>query len=98
MADRKSYHIKEWVAKAQWDADGRARELPLSDEHRLPRWRIKLNGKLLKDPKAEITHSFAEPGMAHMYFVCLFPFCSTNFSPMSKPDKALFYGKIPITK
>ena len=66
MADRSSYHMKEWVARALWVADGHARELPLSDKHRLSRWRIKLNGKLLKDPKAEITHSFAEPGMAHM--------------------------------
>jgi hypothetical protein len=66
LADRSSYHIKEWVAKALWDADGHARQLPLSDEHRRPRWRIKLNGKLLRDPKAEISHSFAEPGIAHM--------------------------------
>ena len=66
MADRKSYHIKEWVAKAQWDVNGHAKELPLSDEHRRPHWRIKLNGKLLRNPSAEISHSLAEPGIAHM--------------------------------
>jgi len=98
IADRKSYHIKEWVAKAQWDVDGHAKELPPSDQHPRPRWHIKLNGKLLREPCAEITHSFAEPGIAHMYYVCLFPFSSTNFSPISKPSKVLFYGKMSITK
>ncbi len=51
MANRKSYHITKWVAKAQWDVDGQAKGLPLSNEHRRPRWRIKLN---------------AEPGIALM--------------------------------
>ncbi|KAI9431411.1 hypothetical protein H4582DRAFT_2079027 [Lactarius indigo] len=95
MANRKSYHITKWVAKARWNVDGQAKGLPLGDEHR---WRIRLNGKLIRDPCAEMNHSFAEPGIALMYYVCLFPFCSANFVPASKPDKALFYGKIPITK
>ena len=64
MANRRSYHITKWVAKAQWDVDGQATGLPLSNEHRRPRWRIKLNGKLLRDPGAEISHSFTEPGIA----------------------------------
>lgn len=98
IANRGSYHIKEWVAKAQWDVDGHARELPLNDQRPRPCWRINLNGKLLREPKAEISPSLAEPGIAHMYYVCLFPFCSDNFNPTSKPDKALFYGKISITK
>jgi len=97
IANRKSYHITEWVAKAQWDVDGHPRGLPLNDEYPRPRWRINLNGKLLREPRAEIRPSLAEPGMAHMYFVCLFPFCSENFSP-NKPGKELFYGKISITK
>ena len=66
LADRKSYHIKEWAAKAQWDPNGHAKELPLNDEHRRPRWRIKLHGKLIRDPSVEISHSLAEPGIAHM--------------------------------
>ncbi|KAH9165690.1 hypothetical protein EDB89DRAFT_2008097 [Lactarius sanguifluus] len=95
MADRKSYHITKWVAKAQWNVDGQANGLLLNGEHQ---WRIRLNGKLLRDACAEMSHSFAEPGIALMYYVCLFPFCSANFSPSSRPDKALFYGRIPITK
>lgn len=66
IVDRKSYHITEWVAKAQWEVDGQIKELPPSDLHPNRRWHVKLNGKLLRDPSAEITHSFAEPGIAHM--------------------------------
>ena len=66
IANRKSYHIKEWVAKAQWDVDGLARGLPLNNEYPNPRWRINLNGKLLREPLAEINPSLAEPGIAHM--------------------------------
>jgi hypothetical protein len=66
LANRKSYHIKEWVAKAQWDVDGLARGLPLNNEYPNPRWRINLNGKLLREPLAEISPSLAEPGIAHM--------------------------------
>ncbi|KAH9020215.1 hypothetical protein EDB85DRAFT_2153196 [Lactarius pseudohatsudake] len=95
MANRKSYHITKWVAKAQWNVDGQAKGHILNGEHR---WRIRLNGKLLRDPSAEMSHSLSEPGIALMYYVCLFPFCSADFSPSSRPDKALFYGRIPITK
>ena len=117
IASRKSYHIKSWVAKAHWDVDGHARGISPnpSAEHPRPRWQINLNGKLLREPWAEISPSLTESGIAHMvrdfserlrpicrpchqYYVCLFPFRSDNFSPTSKPDKELFYGKIAITK
>lgn len=66
IVDRKSYHITEWVAKAQWDIDGHSRQLPLNHEHPSPRWRINMNGKLLREPRAEISPSLAQPGIAHM--------------------------------
>ncbi|KAH9037011.1 hypothetical protein EDB84DRAFT_1577663 [Lactarius hengduanensis] len=63
MANRKSYHITKWVAKAQWNVDGQAKGHILNGEHR---WRIRLNGKLLRDPCAEMSHSLSEPGIALM--------------------------------
>jgi hypothetical protein len=67
LRNRKSYHITKWVATAQWRADGKDKELPPDDEHPSSRWRSKLNGEFRKEPCAEISHSFAEPGMAVMF-------------------------------
>jgi hypothetical protein len=66
LRNRKSYHITKWVATAQWRADGEDKELPPDDEHPSSRWRSKLNGEFRREPCAEISHSFAEPGMAVM--------------------------------
>ncbi|KAI9451460.1 hypothetical protein BJY52DRAFT_1226623 [Lactarius psammicola] len=91
LRNRESYHITNWVATALWNVDGHAIQ-------ENGRWRIRLNGRLLRDPGAEITHSFAEPGLALMYYVCLFPFRSDDFRPLCPPDRILFYGKIPLTE
>jgi len=59
LRNRKSYHITNWVATALWNVDGHA--IQVQENGRL---RIILNGRLLRDPGAEITQGFAEPGMA----------------------------------
>lgn len=66
LRNRKAYHITKWVANAHWYADGEDKELPPDDEHPGSRWRTKLNGELRREPYAELSHSFAEPGMAVM--------------------------------
>lgn len=98
LRNRSSYHRTDWAAKAQWETDARSWELPPSDEHPRARWRIKLNGRLHRDQSVKMSESFEEPGMALMYFVCLFPFRSADFRPASDPNKELFMGKLPITK
>lgn len=91
LKDPTSYHITSWVATALWNVDGHA--IQEND-----RWRIGLNGRLLRDPGTEITHVFAESGMTLMYYVCLFPFRSDYFQPLCAPEKILFYGRIPLTE
>jgi len=63
---RSSYHRTNWAAKAQWEVDGDAWELPPSEEHPRSRWRIKLNGKFHRDQSVEMTESFEQKGMAIM--------------------------------
>ncbi|KAI9437276.1 hypothetical protein H4582DRAFT_1959002 [Lactarius indigo] len=92
LKNRRSYHITNWVASALWNVDGH------TVQENAGRLRIRLNGRLLRDPGAEISKSFAEPGMALMYYVCLFPFRSGDFRPLCTPDRAIFYGKIPLTE
>lgn len=91
LRDRTSYHITNWVATALWNVDDHA-------AWENGRWRIRLSGRLVRDAGAEISHSFAEPGMALMYYVCIFPFRSDDFRPLCAPDRILFYGKIPLTE
>ncbi|KAH9016385.1 hypothetical protein EDB83DRAFT_2439039 [Lactarius deliciosus] len=91
LRNRKSYHITNWVATALWNVDGHAIQ-------ENGRWHIRLNGRLLRDPGAEISHIFSEPGMALMYYVCLFPFRSNEFRPLCAPDRILFYGRVPLTE
>jgi len=98
LKNRESYHITKWVAKAHWYADGEDKELPPDNKNSRPRWRTKLNGEFRREPCAEISYSFAEPGMAVMYYVCLFPFCAPDFHPTSSPDKVLFYGQISLSE
>ncbi|KAI9451461.1 hypothetical protein BJY52DRAFT_1297612 [Lactarius psammicola] len=98
LRKRKSYHITKWVATAHWYANGKDEELPPDDEHPRSRWLVKLNGEFRREPRAEIGHSFAEPGMAVMYYVCLFPFRAPDFRPTSNPDKILFYGQILLSE
>ena len=64
LRDRNSYHITKWVATALWNVDSHA-------TWENGRWRIRLGGRLIRDAGAEISHSFAEPGMALMV-CCLF--------------------------
>jgi hypothetical protein len=66
LRNRESYHITKWVAKAHWYADGEDKELPPDNENPGSRWRTKLKGEFCREPCAEISHSFAEPGMAVM--------------------------------
>ncbi|KAH8999895.1 hypothetical protein EDB86DRAFT_618588 [Lactarius hatsudake] len=100
LRKRKSYHITKWVATAHWYVDGRdsLKELPPDDGHLVSRWCTKLNGEFRREPFTEISHSFAEAGMAVMYYVCLFPFRAPDFHPASNPDKVLFYGQILLSK
>ncbi|KAH9020217.1 hypothetical protein EDB85DRAFT_533493 [Lactarius pseudohatsudake] len=91
LRNRESYHITNWVATALWNVDGHAIQ-------ENGRWHIRLNGRLLRDPGAEISHIFSEPGMALMYYVCLFPFRSNDFRPLCAPDRILFYGRVPLTE
>ncbi|KAI9454405.1 hypothetical protein BJY52DRAFT_1417892 [Lactarius psammicola] len=97
LRNRSSYHHTAWAARAQWEPNT-IWELPPSDEHPRARWRIKLNGFLHRDQTVEIIESFKQPGVALMYYVCLFPFRSTDFRPTADPNKELFMVKLPITK
>ncbi|KAH9025329.1 hypothetical protein EDB84DRAFT_401820 [Lactarius hengduanensis] len=92
------HHRTDWAAKAQWEANAPPRELPTDDEHPRARWRIKFNGMFHRDQSVKMSESFEQPGMALMYFVCLFPFRSTDFLPGTDPDKELLMGKLPITR
>ncbi|KAH9064002.1 hypothetical protein EDB87DRAFT_90460 [Lactarius vividus] len=98
LRNRTSYHRTDWAAKAEWEANARAWELPPSDGHSQVRWRIRLNGMLHRDRSVAISESFEQRGTALMYFACLFPFRSPDFHPASDPNKELFMAKLPITK
>jgi hypothetical protein len=65
LRNRKSYHMTKWVATAHWHADGEDKKLP-PDERRGSRWLTKLNGEFRRESCAEMSHSFAEHGMAVM--------------------------------
>ncbi|KAI0300817.1 hypothetical protein BC826DRAFT_1102149 [Russula brevipes] len=97
LKNRSSYHRTDMAAKAHWDFDGHAKELPSNDGHPRPRWCINLNGKFHRQPRVELSPSFEVPGMALMYFVSLFPFRSKDFRPASDPNKELVMGKIQLT-
>ncbi|KAI9456877.1 hypothetical protein BJY52DRAFT_1379919 [Lactarius psammicola] len=94
IRNHSSYRRTDWAARAQWETN--APWEPPSDEH--PHWRIKLNGKLHWDQNVSMIESFENPGMALMYYVCLFPFRSTFFRPATDPDKEIFMAKLPITR
>ncbi len=66
LTNHKSYHITKWVGRALWNVDGLATGLPPTDKHPHARWCINMNGRLVRDPCAEISHSFSEPGLALM--------------------------------
>ena len=57
LRNRTSYHITNWIATALWTVDGHA-------IYENGRWRIELHGRLIKNPGAEISHIFTEPGLA----------------------------------
>ncbi|KAI9437277.1 hypothetical protein H4582DRAFT_2058272 [Lactarius indigo] len=60
LRNRESYHITNWVASALWNVDGH------TTQESAGRLRIRLNGRLFRDPGAEISHIFSEQGMALM--------------------------------
>jgi len=97
--NRTDFYQSKLAAKAHWQRDGHTRELPLDDEHPLSRWRVKLDGIFQRETNIELTPSVGGPemGMAHVYYVSLFPFRSTDFRPATKPKKALVIGKIELT-
>ena len=69
LKNRESYHITKWVATARWHADGEVKKYPLDDAvdgHQDFRWRSQLTGELRRESSAEMSYSFAEPGMAVM--------------------------------
>ncbi|KAI9463272.1 hypothetical protein BJY52DRAFT_1184816 [Lactarius psammicola] len=98
LRNRSSYHRTDWAANAQWEANALPWELPPSDGHPRARWRTKLNGMLRREQSVQMSESFEQPGTTLMYFVCLFPFRSTDFRPAADPNKELFMAKLPITR
>ncbi len=66
LKNRKSYHMTKWVAKANWFTNHveDSEELPPDPEHPTSRWHTKLEGELCREPDAEISYSFAAPGLA----------------------------------
>ena len=70
LADHGAFHRAEWAAEANWEVDGRVKELPTKEQHRRPRWRIKLKGVLRKKPVIELTPSYEEPGVKMAIMVC----------------------------
>jgi hypothetical protein len=60
--DRSSYHCAELVAEANWEPDGGVAELPASEVHPRPHWRIKLNGEFPRNPSVDVCPSFSWPG------------------------------------
>jgi hypothetical protein len=66
LRDRRSFHRSYHASRARWELDGHAQELLPDEEHARPRWRVKLNGQLLREPRVELAPSFEEPGMALM--------------------------------
>ncbi|KAI9435636.1 hypothetical protein BJY52DRAFT_1331241 [Lactarius psammicola] len=93
LNNRSLYRRTDWAARAQWEANAHCE--PPSDG--LTHWSIKLNGMLHRDQNVSMIESSEEPHMALMYYVCLFPFLSTDFVPEADPDKELLMAKLPIT-
>ncbi|KAF8485988.1 hypothetical protein DFH94DRAFT_163201 [Russula ochroleuca] len=101
LKDHDAFHRVELVAKAKWELpDTQAKELPPNGQHRRPRWRVKINGTLQRNPDVELCPSYEEPGvsMAIVYFVGLFPFRVAEFIPDRRSNKELAIGKINLTK
>ena len=106
LRNRKSYHITKWVAKAHWYADGEDKELPPDSNNPGSRWRTKLKGEFRREPRAKISYSFAEPGMAVMVrglmmlqwtshrlmpvLRVLIPIPGTGFPPNKQPGQNSF--------
>ena len=70
LKDRGSFHKAELAAKASWELDGNARELPLNEQHRRRRWRVKLNGAFHRNRSVELSPSYEEPGVSMAIMVC----------------------------
>lgn len=70
LKNRGAFHNAELAAKAFWDRDIQTKELPPDGQHRRPRWRVKLNGTLQREPKVEMCPSYEEPGVSMAIMVC----------------------------
>jgi hypothetical protein len=70
LRDRDSFHRAELAAKASWELDGHFKELPPNEQHRRPRWRIKLNGALHRVRGVELNPTYEEPGVSMAIIVC----------------------------
>jgi hypothetical protein len=65
LKDHDAFHRVELVAKAKWELpDTQAKELPPNGQHRRPRWRVKINGTLQRNPDVELCPSYEEPGVS----------------------------------
>jgi hypothetical protein len=61
---RPSVPPANYAARASWELDGPVQGLLPDQEHPQLRWRVKLNGKLVREPSVELTPSVEEPEMA----------------------------------
>ncbi len=64
LKDRDSFHRAELAAKANWERDGDIKALPPDEHHKRPRWRVKLNGALVRLRGVELIPSYEEPGVS----------------------------------
>lgn len=65
LMDRSSFHRTDWAAIAHWE-DGQIKEVASNERHPQPRWRVKLDGELKREPDIELSPSFDVPGMSLM--------------------------------
>ena len=60
---RPSVPPENYAARASWERDGPVQKLLPDKEHPRSRWRVKLNGKLVRAPSVELTPSVEVPEM-----------------------------------
>ena len=64
LRDHGAFFNAKLAAEANWEVDGHVKELPTNEQHRRPRWRIKLKGALQKKPEVELIPSYEERGVS----------------------------------
>ncbi|KAI0255036.1 hypothetical protein BJV78DRAFT_1151867 [Lactifluus subvellereus] len=98
LMNRSLYHRTDLAAESIWELDGHPEELPTSEEHPWPRWRIRFNGNLRRKATVRLVPSFEDERMIIRYLVCLYPFRAPDFRPAGDPNKPLFMGNLPLRK